>query len=82
MSRERRNFRFCYERELQLRNDPQYKGRVTMRFKIGVDGAVSGNPAIESATLKGKALHQCLVKVFAAKTHTEMSIIITYAGTR
>ena len=62
MSRERRNFRFCYERELQLRNDPQYKGRVTMRFKIGVDGAVSGNPAIESATLKGKALHQCLVK--------------------
>jgi hypothetical protein len=53
------SFRFCYERELRAK--PQLEGRVAMRFTIGLDGKVSGEPKIVSSTLKDSAVEQCLI---------------------
>ncbi len=53
------SFRFCYERE--LRGKPDLQGRVEMRFVIGLDGKVSGEPKIISSTLKDAAVEACLV---------------------
>lgn len=53
------SFRFCYERE--LRGKPELQGRVEMRFVIGLDGKVSGEPKIIGSTLKDAAVEGCLV---------------------
>ncbi|MCB9728693.1 MAG: AgmX/PglI C-terminal domain-containing protein [Deltaproteobacteria bacterium] len=53
------SFRFCYERE--LRTSPALQGRVEMRFVIGLDGKVSGEPKITGSTLKNPAVESCLV---------------------
>ncbi|MEZ4267974.1 MAG: AgmX/PglI C-terminal domain-containing protein [Myxococcota bacterium] len=54
------SFRFCYERE--LRGKPGLEGRVEMRFVIGLDGKISGEPKVTSSTLKDAAVESCLVE--------------------
>lgn len=54
------SFRFCYERE--LRGKPDLQGRVELRFVIGLDGKVSGEPKVIGSTLKDAAVESCLVE--------------------
>ena len=53
-------FRFCYERELQLKKN--LSGKVVVRFRIGKNGQVTGSPSIASASLKDPRVHRCILK--------------------
>ncbi len=59
MNKRMGSFRFCYERELQLKNS--LEGRVVLKFTIGPDGSVQGEPTIASATLKDESVHKCMI---------------------
>jgi len=56
--RQRRGaFKFCYERRLQMNQD--LEGRVSVRFRIGSDGAVRS--ASSSGNMPDQRVHECVV---------------------
>jgi len=55
--------RYCYQRVLQAR--PNLGGKITLKFVIGKDGAVS-SAAVKTTTLGSPAVEDCVVKRFEA----------------
>jgi hypothetical protein len=60
MAKRAGQFRFCYEKELQ--QNPELKGKVTLKFTIGLDGKLQGSPAIGPATLDNELVQRCILK--------------------
>jgi hypothetical protein len=54
-------FRLCYEQG--LRNNPNLQGRVSVRFVIGRDGAIS-NVANGGSDMPDGAVVSCIVRAF------------------
>ena len=71
-------FRLCYENG--LRTNPELQGRVSVRFTIGVEGAVS-NVANAGGDLPDAGVAACVVRGFSGLTFPQPeggNIVVTY----
>jgi hypothetical protein len=56
-------FRLCYEQGLE--RVPDLKGEIAVKFVIGRDGSIAGNPAAQRATVADDATVKCVLRAFS-----------------
>ena len=55
-----RGIQYCYEKELA--RNPELGGKVTLVWRIGLDGKVLGKATIAKSTLKNGVVESCMTR--------------------
>jgi hypothetical protein len=73
-------FRLCYENG--LRSNPKLAGKVTVRFVINKDGAVSGVSLVKDTTMPDANVSACVTRAFTSLSFSQPNgtgvVIVTY----